>query len=81
MTLPVKSTIDAFGGMLPCSKALGHTNHTTVQGWLKSGRIPRWRETEIKEAAERLGISLPSESSAEPPSDSDGGAGNAQEVR
>ena len=51
--------INAFGGITACSKALGHRNPTTVQGWKESGRIPPWRNHEIIAAAERDGIELP----------------------
>jgi hypothetical protein len=61
--------LDAFGGLTATSRALGHRNPTTVQGWKQSGRIPPWRKSEIEAAAQRLGIKMPwheDESASEP---------------
>ena len=54
----VRNIVDEFGGMTPMSKALGHRHPTTVQGWLNSGRIPRWRRHEVKVAADREGVDI-----------------------
>jgi hypothetical protein len=55
----IESVIACFGGMSALSRALGHKNPTTVQGWKLSGRIPAWRRSEIVTAAQRLGVILP----------------------
>jgi len=39
MTTP-QSIIAKRGGIRPLARALGHRNHTTVQGWWKRNSIP-----------------------------------------
>jgi len=53
--------IAAFGGLSATARALKHRNVTTVDGWRRSGRIPRWRCHEIREAAQREGVDLPAD--------------------
>jgi len=56
-----KRVVAAFGGLTKTAKALGHDHVTTVDGWLRSGRIPYWRFSEIRAAAERENVTLPRE--------------------
>jgi hypothetical protein len=51
--------IEAFGGVTALSRALGHKNATTVQGWKKSDKIPPWRHKAIVDAAAEVGVKLP----------------------
>lgn len=55
----VAEIIAAFGGLSKTARALGHRNVTTVDGWKRSNRIPRWRRHEILAAAARAGVALP----------------------
>lgn len=50
--------IKAFGGLTKAHDATG-VPISTIQGWQKTGRIPRWRRAEIIASAERLEIELP----------------------
>lgn len=61
MTTPslADQVIEAFGGLTATAKALGHKHVTTVHGWRTTGRIPRWRYPELRDAAARLGKTLP----------------------
>lgn len=54
----VETIIEKFGGLSAFSRALGHTNPTTVQGWKKTNRIPSWRIHEVQLAAKKNGINL-----------------------
>lgn len=56
-----RRVVAAFGGLTKAAKALGHNSVTTIDHWQISGRIPPWRRHEIREAAEREGIELPSD--------------------
>lgn len=56
-----EAVIQAFGGLSATARALGHHHASTVHGWLRSGRIPRWRTNEIIAAAQRLHVELPAE--------------------
>jgi hypothetical protein len=50
--------IKKFGGVNPLSRALGHTNPTTVRGWLLSGFIPPRQHDKVWNAAQANGVSL-----------------------
>ena len=50
--------IDAFGGVYPMHRALGHINHTTVGGWKQRGVIPQVHHPQIWELAQQLGLGL-----------------------
>ncbi|GFE98074.1 carph-isopro domain-containing protein [Gluconobacter sp. Gdi] len=54
----VRQLVDLFGGMKKMAVALGHRSHTTIYGWIRSDRIPPWRESEIREAAIALGVDV-----------------------
>jgi hypothetical protein len=55
---PADLVIRRFGSQRKLAAALGHTNHTTVQGWKASGRIPAQQQVAVLDAAARLGIEL-----------------------
>jgi hypothetical protein len=50
--------ITKFGGVYPLSRALGHKNPTTVQGWLSRGYVPPRQHDRIWQAAQREGVNL-----------------------
>lgn len=50
--------IQRFGGLTAMSKALGHKNVSTVQGWKVRGVIPARRQSEVLQAARAAGIDL-----------------------
>lgn len=50
--------ISKFGGVYPLSRALGHKNPTTVQGWLVRGYVPPRQHDNIWLAAQRKGVEL-----------------------
>jgi hypothetical protein len=56
----IARTITAlFGGILPMSRALGHKNPSTVQGWCQTGVIPvRWKK-DVETAAAKAEVSIP----------------------
>jgi hypothetical protein len=58
MDSQAKKIIDKFGGVYPLSRALGHRNPTTVQGWLSRGFIPPRQHEPIWEAAKRESVEL-----------------------
>ena len=53
-----KQIIERFGGIRAMAGKLGHSSHTTVQGWSDRDVIPAHRQREVLDAASRLGISL-----------------------
>lgn len=55
---PARYVIRLFGGLTPLSKALGHRNPTTVQGWWKRESIPPSRYEAILSVAAAKGIDL-----------------------
>jgi len=61
MKFRAKPIIEAFGGLSKTAAALGHKNVTTVQYWLEQDAIPDWRMHQIREAAAKEDISLPSD--------------------
>jgi hypothetical protein len=58
MNTQAKKIIDKFGGVYPLSRALGHRNPTTVQGWLSRGYVPPRQHDKIWDAAKAMGIDL-----------------------
>jgi len=42
-----RAIIAHLGGIRPLVRELGHTNHTTVQGWWERNRIPDERLAEV----------------------------------
>ncbi len=52
--------IQAFGGLSKAASAIG-APVSTVQHWRDTGRIPRWREQQVREAAVKVGLTLPVE--------------------
>lgn len=60
---PIAALVDAFGGVKPLADALG-APYSTVHTWTRLGIIPRWRWTDIREAARERGITLPADARA-----------------
>lgn len=56
---PVVALIEAFGGLSEMSRKLDHRGITTIQSWRNAGHIPRWRRTEIEDAARVFKVKLP----------------------
>ena len=50
--------IKQIGGIRKVASAIGHDNHTTVQGWADRDKIPVERWSEIIRAAKALGHDL-----------------------
>ena len=50
--------IDAFGGVYPMHRALGHANHTTVMGWKQRGVIPQVHHPQIWELVQAGGLDI-----------------------
>ena len=73
---PAKEIIRAFGGLRAAQRALGEKHINLLQNWQKTGRIPHYREGQIRGAAERLNVQLPQKvmRSAFPPEARPGGA-------
>ncbi|OAG78493.1 hypothetical protein Amal_00506 [Acetobacter malorum] len=57
----VRKIVAKFGGLKKAAAALGHKNHSTIYGWVRSGRIPLWRQAELQNALVRLQIEIPHE--------------------
>ncbi|WP_434603749.1 carph-isopro domain-containing protein [Acetobacter oryzoeni] len=56
---PVREIVSLFGGLTKMASMMGHKNHSTIYGWVRAGKIPSWRDAELKEAAEKNGIHIP----------------------
>ncbi len=50
--------IEKFGSLAALSKALGHRNPTTVQGWKESGFIPPKYHQAIFDIGRSMGVAL-----------------------
>ena len=57
----VRKIVALFGGLKKTASALGHKNHSTIYGWVRSGRIPAWREAELQNAIGHLQIEISQE--------------------
>jgi hypothetical protein len=55
----VQSLISAFGGTRPMADKMGHKNVTTIDSWIRAGRIPSWRIAEITLLARKEKVRLP----------------------
>ena len=53
-----RKIIDAFGGIHPLKRVLGHRHHTTISGWIKRGTIPQVHHVKIWEEAQARDINL-----------------------
>lgn len=51
--------IKAFGGIRPAQRALGEKYPNLIKSWVDSGRIPHYREDQIRKAAAERQIQLP----------------------
>lgn len=58
---PVREIVALFGGLKKMALALGHKNHSTIYGWVRSGKIPEWRAAEIQAAQLSGEIHIPEE--------------------
>lgn len=56
---PVREIVSLFGGLKKMASAMGHKNHSTIYSWVRSGKIPNWRNSEIQEAARKNSIHIP----------------------
>ena len=56
--------IQAFGGIRPAQRALGEKYPNLIKSWVDAGRIPHYREDQIRKAAEERHIALPEEAMA-----------------
>ncbi len=54
----VDHIIERFGGLTGLSKALGHKNPSTVQGWRERGTIPSRQQSHVLAAAADKGIEV-----------------------
>lgn len=55
---PVERIIDLFGGLAALSRALGHNNASTVQGWKERNSVPAARIPEVIAAGKLRGVDL-----------------------
>ena len=55
---PVDKLIEAFGGIRAAQRALDEKHASVLQSWQKSGRIPHYREPQVRQAAEKAGVRL-----------------------
>lgn len=53
-----ENIIQRFGGLTAMSKAMGHKNVSTVQGWRIRGVIPARQQPEVLRVAQELGIPI-----------------------
>lgn len=53
-----QTAITDLGGIRKVARKLGHTSHTTVQGWFERNRIPLDRWSEVLDLAKREGLDL-----------------------
>lgn len=53
--MTTQDIIRELGGIRGLAAKLGHTNHTTVQGWWDRGVIPARQQGVVLELAEREG--------------------------
>lgn len=53
--------ITAFGGIRAMQRALREKHPNLVKNWSVSGRIPHYREDQIRRAAAEGGINLPND--------------------
>lgn len=60
-TSSVREIISLFGGLKKMAAALGHKNHSTIYGWVRSGKIPSWRDAELRTAAMECHVKIPHE--------------------
>lgn len=56
---PVREIMSLFGGLKKMAAALGHKNHSTIYGWVRSGKIPSWRDAELRAATMRCDVKIP----------------------
>ena len=54
----VRDLIDACGAISAVARILGHTNHTTVLGWVKRNNIPWWHVKAVRSIARRFNLNL-----------------------
>ena len=71
---PARIVVTRFGSLRKLATALGHTNHSTVQGWWDSGLIPAQHQGKVVEAAAAAGVAITTDElvhgNAEPEPDS-----------
>lgn len=65
----VDRIIAKFGGLSATSRALGHENPSTVQGWKERGVIPARQQSKVLEAARALEIAMSPADFFDPPED------------
>lgn len=56
---PVTGLIGHFGGLRKLMRAVRAESPNLVQNWEKNGRIPHYREDQIKKAAEDRNVEVP----------------------
>lgn len=54
----ISDIIDELGGSREVSRALGHKNPSTVQGWKSRESVPQWQMTHLLDLAESKGKSI-----------------------
>lgn len=62
---PVDQLVEAFGGVRAFQRKLSERHASLIQGWQETGNIPHYREAQIRAAAEKYGVRLPSKLMAE----------------
>ena len=58
---PVREIVSRFGGLTKMAAALGHKGHSTIYGWVRAGKIPEWRDAELRKAQSHQGVEIPTE--------------------
>lgn len=59
LSLPER-VVEAFGGLTETARAID-APISTVDSWRSSKKIPSWRLSQIREAAQRAKVKLPSD--------------------
>jgi hypothetical protein len=54
----IKQIIGDLGGMRTVARALGHSNHTTVQGWMERDSVPVQHWSALVQLAQEQGKEL-----------------------
>lgn len=62
---PAGKIIDAFGGIRAMQRALREKHPNLIKNWSASGRIPHYREDQIRRAAAEQRVNLPEASMLE----------------
>ncbi len=56
--MDIEKAIAALGGPSAAARVIPHTSRQVIEGWLKRGKLPRYRQDAVRAALDTAGVTV-----------------------